>query len=192
MTDYAGIDYGLGKTNIDHKNGIRYGVIPLHSLHEWSWEEFEPYYGDPTCPECGNSVEESTYGKDYFCNYCYEINVIPVEDNIDDEEYKEEYCYWSDEVYPEEALGWFLDNGEYKAEQDDMGDIFILESPYFTYAQFCSPCAPGACYLNNPLNEAKDNNMCYCFGHDWFEGGKAPYPVYSVKTGKVVTPKVEE
>jgi len=29
-------------------------------------------------------------------------------------------------------------------------------------------------------------NACYCFGHDWFEDGKAPYPVYSVETGELV------
>jgi hypothetical protein len=31
----------------------------------------------------------------------------------------------------------------------------------------------------------------YCFGHDWFEGGKAPYPVFSVKTGELVLPEKE-
>lgn len=185
-TEYAGIDYGLGKTNIDIKKGIRYGVIPIHDLNEWAWEEFEGQYGDPCCPECGNTVEESCYGKDYFCNYCYEVNVIPPEDGSEDEEYKEKYCYWSEECYPEQALSWLLDNGEYLAEHGEDCDIFILKSPYYTHAQFCSPCAPGACYLRNPVDSDLDNNMCYCFGHDWFEDEKAPYPVYSVETGELV------
>ena len=80
--------------------------------------------------------------------------------------------------------GVVLDNEEYTAYQSqDDPDIFIIKSPYFTYAQYCSPCAPGAVYLMNPLSEKIDQNKGYCFGHDWFESGKAPYPVYDVKTG---------
>jgi hypothetical protein len=28
----------------------------------------------------------------------------------------------------------------------------------------------------------------YCLGHDWFEDGKAPYPVYRVDNGELVLP----
>lgn len=31
-TNYAGIDYGRGLTNIDPKNGIRYGIIGIHDV----------------------------------------------------------------------------------------------------------------------------------------------------------------
>ena len=31
-TDYVGIDYGLGRSNIDKATGIRYGVISQHSV----------------------------------------------------------------------------------------------------------------------------------------------------------------
>lgn len=31
-------------------------------------------------------------------------------------------------------------------------DLMILKSPFFTYAQFCSPCVPGACNLDSPLD----------------------------------------
>ena len=89
------------------------------------------------------------------------------------------------------------------------GDIFVIHSPYFTFAQFCSPCAPGACHLSNPLDMTEDeiahanckadisnpseflNNKCYCFGHEWFwdtDDERAPYPVYSVETGELVQP----
>jgi len=94
-----------------------------------------------------------------------------------------------DEELPDfcEPIGFVLDADGYRATCGDDGDIFILKSPYFTYAQFCSPCAPGACHLRNPLDEADENNRCYCFGHDWFEDGKAPYPVYRVDTREQVT-----
>lgn len=97
-----------------------------------------------------------------------------------------------------EPCGFTLDDGEYLARSDEQGDIFVLKSPYFTYAKFCSPCAPGAVYLTNPIQgpishhtqmtwgTPVGNNRGYCFGHDWFEDGKAPYTVYSVETGKEV------
>ncbi len=76
--------------------------------------------------------------------------------------------------------------GEYKATQSgDDSDIFILKSPYYTRAQFCSPCAPGACYLTNPC---EDGERAYCFGHDWFDDGKAPYPVFLVADDSEVLP----
>jgi hypothetical protein len=85
-----------------------------------------------------------------------------------------------------DAVSHYIDDDEYQAESDDYGDIFITKAPYYTYAQFCSPCAPGACHLENPLSEPDNDNKCYCFGHDWFEEGIAPYTVYDVKTSKVV------
>jgi len=69
------------------------------------------------------------------------------------------------------------------------GDIFVCKSPYFTYAQFCSPCAPGACYLRNPLEEPNEANKCYCLSGEWFSDDEPmPYPVYSIETGKLVQP----
>ena len=81
-----------------------------------------------------------------------------------------------------EPLGFVLDDGEYRAECGEDGDIFITKSPYYTLCQFCSPCAPGAGYVMNTVN---DGVKAYCFGHDFFDDGKAPYPVYSVKTNEL-------
>lgn len=169
-----GIDYGLGKTNIDLDSGIRYGVIHTNHLHEWIWESFEPYYGEPSCPSCEGTVEEVFYNtdeevedyvdKDFTCHYCKE-------------------SFYSDEVYPMEPYNWYIDDGKYVATLDEMGDVFITKSPYYTHAQFCSPCAPGACYLTNPTPEG---DRAYCFGPDFFEEGQCPYPVYSVETGELV------
>lgn len=89
-----------------------------------------------------------------------------------------------------EPVGWALDNWQYTATlgTDDQ-DIFITKSIYYTHAQFCSPCAPGAGYLLNPCEAGPKT---YCFGHDWFEGNKAPYPVYSVETGLIINPETRE
>ena len=79
-----GIDYGNGLTSVDFETGIRYGVIPMNSLHEWAWESVEADYGEPHCPKCGNKVsdysefpdteeEYTAYYQscsDYFCENC--------------------------------------------------------------------------------------------------------------------------
>ncbi len=94
-----------------------------------------------------------------------------------------------EDAFGDDVCEWIVDDGEYKATQGgDDSDVFILLSPYFTRAQFCSPCAPGACHLSNPT---EDGERAYCFGHDWFEDDVAPYPVYSVKTGELVAPPVK-
>ena len=111
---------------------------------------------------------EAYYGK------CYDCNEEIEECTCDDVEEKMEFA---------EPSSFYIDDGEYSAECSEDGDIFITKSPYYTECQFCSPCAPGAGYL---MNSVKGGVKAYCFGNDWFESGKAPYPVYSVKTGKLV------
>jgi len=119
-TQNAGIDYGMGLSNIDNDTGIRYGVISMHEVSD-AW------------------CEESEEGMVYACPYCGE--------EIED-----------------------IDT-----------DIFITKSPYYTLCNFCSPCAPGAGYI---MEQNKNGVKAYCFGHDWFDDGKAPYKVYNVKTDK--------
>ena len=171
-----GIDYGMGTTNIDRATGIRYGVIPAGDVCQAWADSSESDYGPPTCGACGNELTEADDTNDmevedeFYCDTC------------------ETWC-GSQDAYGDEPIAWTLDDGEYKATQrGDDTDIFILKSPYFTRAQFCSPCAPGACHLNHPT---EDGERAYCFGHDWFEDGKAPYPVYSVATGELI-PAPEE
>jgi hypothetical protein len=160
-TNYQGIDYGNGLTNLNPKTKIRFGVI--HQNHvPFFHEEATPYY-DGIELECGE------------CNHDYVIK-----DN--DSDCPECGANTNDDVDP---LAWAIDSEEIKAEcsQDDV-DIFVFESQYYTYAQFCSPCAPGACYLTSPLDFKNENNKT-CFGPTWFEG-KPPYPIYEVSTGRRV------
>jgi hypothetical protein len=163
-TTYAGIDYSLGRSN--RSGEFHYGVIPMNALHEWAWESFESDYGEPHCPKCGNEVKESTKGKDYWCKTCKKH-------------------LWSDQCFGDEPLGQELDDGEHQAFIDSHNDVMILASPYYTLAQYCSPCAPGAGYL---LNSCMTGVKTYCFGHDWFDGDRAPYVVFDCKTGQRVNP----
>jgi len=204
-TNYAGIDYGaLAGSNRDEKTGIHYGVIPANDIGESWFEASESNYGEPHCPECGNAVvgidheevpdfsepqsvsddgtEESVWeneGSDYACLSCHKT--------LDGED-----------CYGEEPISFYLNDGEYDAEQTyDDYDVFITSSPFYTRAQFCSPCAPGAGYLRNPCPTGPKT---YCFDPSWFypnaeeevtgtyDGRKTacPYPVYRVDTDECV------
>ncbi len=178
MTDYKGIDYSLGRSNFDKETGIHYGVISQNSVSQaWS-DSAEPIYGEPSCGVCGDKAEE------------FNADVFKDEEDWDDKgsEYMCTKCkrtFNSDDAYPDEPAGWeYKDEGYILTDCLD-NDIFVLKSPYFTYAQFCSPCVPGAGNLDTPV---EDGVKSYCLGHDWFDEGKAPYPVYSVETGELVQP----
>jgi hypothetical protein len=191
-----GIDYGLGQTNIDKETGIRFGVIHANEVCQaWS-DSSESEYGEPSCPKCGNEAvaSDAPIPED-------EIQEEGDEDKARDElgykslhgvcgDYACDSCrilFDGDEAYGCESIAFNLDDGEYKATQGgDDCDIFILKSPYYTRAEFCSPCAPGACYL---VNHTADGERAYCFGHDWFEDGVAPYPVFRVDDDSLVLPE---
>ncbi len=167
-TDYAGIDYGFGKTNIDLENHIRYGVIPANEVGQCWFDESEPVYVY-MCSECGHDIKE-----DLLSDECPECK-----HDFDHDEWNEI-----------EPMGFTLENDEYIMTQShDDTDIFIIKSKYFTYAQFCSPCAPGAGYLMSPLDFKQDINKTYCLDHSWFENGRAPYKVYDIETSEEIKPE---
>jgi hypothetical protein len=175
-----GIDYGMGATNIDKTTGIRFGVISSNEVCQaWS-DDSEAEYGEPSCPKCRNEAKDSTH--------------------IDTEDFEQLYSHGCDEyacenckltldssdVYGESPLGFTYSADGYEASQSgDDCDIFITKSPFYTRAQFCSPCAPGACYL---MNSCDNGERAYCFGHDWFENNKAPYRVWRVSDDTEVLP----
>lgn len=205
-TNYKGIDYGLGLSNIDNETGIRYGVINQNEVDQSWFDSSEAVYPENYfCPNCGNELieiaTEERDGTEYHCEHC---NAEYTDNDICDFEI--------------DPIGFVYNADGYICEQfADDTDIFITKSPYYTYCQFCSPCAPGAGYLMNYYDPMKDEKKVreqfvllkniaplaipeayksyaekagfpkvYCFGHDWFENGKAPYPVYSVETGELI------
>ena len=175
----AGIDYGMGLSNIDRATGIRYGCINQNTVSQAWCESSEPQYGPPACPECGAEVVEVDYDRmegwshyrkrggcdDYACENC-------------------EHTLSNDDVYGDEPIAWTVDDGEYQAEDCLDHAIIITKSPYYTYAPFCSPCVPGA----GDLDSAGEGVKAYCLGHDWFDEGVAPYPIYNVDNDEKVEP----
>jgi len=188
-----GIDYGMGKTNVDAKTGIRFGVINQNEVGQAWYESSEPVYGEPSCCECG----------------CFTTEDMPegIDDNSDDNfdcycpECERGICSDNEDMFPEYPECHVYDKEGILAHCGE-SDIWIEKSPYYTWCDFCSPCAPGAGYLtsNKSAQDIKDcsgdsedwgtSNDCkaYCLGHEWFEDNKAPYAVFSVETNKEVRP----
>ena len=158
----TGIDYGLGKTNIDTSNRIRFGVINQNEIGQSWYDDSEAEYGKPCCPHCDNELDKTEE---------YQLKDEPVLDKDENEIDDEYYCSsceigidgYNPDIYPDEPLCHYVINDEYKAHCSDY-DIFIEKSPYYTLCQYCSPCAPGA---GSIMNEG--SVKAYCFGHDWFE-----------------------
>lgn len=180
----SSIDYGMGRTNIDTKTNIRYGVISQHSLANWFYDEWDAQYGEPHCPKCGDSVADTSgHGDDDYEQYghgCADYVCHSCKHTLD-----------SADVFPDEPIGYELNDSEYQAIDCLDSDVMLIASPYYTYAPFCSPCVPGAGNLEDGLptgpltiRQAIDTLglvKAYCFGHDWFHSGKAPYRVFRVE-----------
>ncbi len=178
-----GIDYGRGLTNSDTATGTRYGVINQNEvLQAWA-DSSEADYGKPSwfmCPHCEEEYDINqrdsdpviNWGNDAPCRICGEVSTVDFDDFS-------------------EPIAFDYDGDGYICHQSaDDPDIFVIKSPYYTYAQFCSPCAPGAGYLMSPFKteiepgsaiaagsvgvyktaaEAAGFPRVYCFGHDWFD-----------------------
>lgn len=156
----AGIDYGgLTGSNRDAKTGIHYGVIAMQEVMQ-AWADSAEVIYIPHCPFCG---EELKIRKEYArCPKCRK-SLVNEETNGDCPDM--ELC--RDDGYKCTLFG-------------GSSDIFVEKSLYYTYCQFCSPCAPGAGYLMHPLSP-DEGIKTYCFSHEWFENNKTPYRVWLVK-----------
>jgi len=166
----AGIDYGYGVSNYDSKTGIHYGVIHHGEVGQAWYDDSEEYY-EVYCPYCGGYLKRGFDAK--RCPHCYK--------KIDSDH---------GDLDNTEPSAFYVRTSEYHAQQSQSDcDIFITKSPYYTLCAYCSPCAPGAGYLTE---QREDGIKAYCFGHEWFEEGKAPYTVYRVSDGKVIEAPTEE
>jgi hypothetical protein len=184
MSNYAGIDYGLGQSNINKETGIHYGVISQHT----------------PSPEAVDDVYHGPHSRDLaYENWVEHVKkavssaVLEAVDHLMLSSRAEELA----KHLSEEAEGWDWLGDSYNGDEADPlyehdgykivkcldYDLFVLKSPYYTHAQYCSPCVPGAGNLDHPCKEGPKS---YCLGHDWFEDGKAPYDVFDVISGAKV------
>lgn len=183
-TNYTGIDYGLGRANIDSKTGIRYGVISQHTPDQDAVQNIWQNCRDLSFEAFQDEAKLKLRGvlDEYFSDWKHDdkpsnldMAVQNAFESIEQELNDSYECDGSAEM--------LFERDGYKITTCLDSDLMILTSPYFTHAQFCSPCVPGAGNLDN---YCADGAKTYCLGHDWFEDNKAPYPVYSVETGEQV------
>lgn len=174
---YAGIDYSMGQSNIDTQTGIRYGVIRQHSVGA---EVMGDIASGPHSKDLGWEafVEEFKLNVRQFASPFMHASLV---DRF--VEYAADFD-WLGECYYPDALKFEYDDGKYLIRRCLDNDMVVIRSPYYTHAQFCSPCVPGACNLESPCD---DGPKTYCLGHDFFDG-RAPYRVFEVSTGNEVQP----
>lgn len=146
-----GIDYGMGRANIG-KHGVRYGVLPPSLAPDWLDSESETEYPpiEYDCPNCCHTITEETGDEYSECPACGE-----------DVRDRREATYDLDEPsgfnYTSEGVQLFKNGGD--------NDWWIFESPYVIRGSYCSPCAPGAIYING----GGDDNWAYCIPPEWFD-----------------------
>jgi len=148
---------------------IHFGVISQNAEHleDEFHEEIDEIY-EAHCPHCGHELDPDSPDYDIAwleeCPHC-EVEIDP------------------DDCYDDEPSSRVLRSGGYEGTVNSHGNLFLSLSKYYTNAQFCSPCYPGAGQLENPCEQGPKT---FCLGHEWFVDEKAPYPVYVVKTGKLL------
>lgn len=176
----AGIDWSMGMSNCDRRTGIRYGVISQHSLMpEAIHDAMEADYGDPACPECNGPVIDSSevnhpaLWRARTEHGCFDFACLACRKGFDSS-----WCY------SDEPIGHSYSGEGYELVDCLDSDVMVLKSPFYTHAQFCSPCVPGAGNLDSPM---PNGVRTFCLPHDWFEEGVAPYPVYRVSDDSEVT-----
>lgn len=180
-TNYPGIDYGLGQSNIDKATGIHYGMIAQNSVMP---EALEDVFNGR---DLGYEQEEQELKdklrhalSDYFSDHSWGDANKPTRLAQAVDSAFDALDGWSDNL---ESSGPYYYESEETLQTTDRGELWVFKSPFYTFAQFCSPCVPGAGNLDSPCETGPKT---YCLGHDWFDGGTAPYPVYSVATGELV------
>lgn len=211
-TTYPGIDYSRGISNCDLATGIRYGVISQNSVSPDAIEDIFTHGEDKAWERAKEEALREARMKARADAAAKGEDPDEAEEDVDE-----------DRISDELGMSWETSLGNYLYERDGYkltgcldNDLFVLRSPYYTFAQFCSPCVPGAANLDSPFEPATPLDTskpfpdlsafaglaeqyatlaadcgfprAYCLGHDWFDDGKAPYPVFSVETGKLVEP----
>jgi hypothetical protein len=194
-----GIDYGLGMANIDNATGIRYGVISPHSVNG---DALEDIYQNGTNLSYDAAIADA---KGQIANALRPVldsfGLLPYDyRNTDGKTPKaDDYLASVVETVWEEVsedFQWESDSDDthryerdgYVLETSSLG-IYVIRSPFYTFAAFCSPCAPGAGDLDTPRLTAESGVKTYCLGPDWFDSEHCtmPYTAFNVSDDTEIT-----
>jgi len=205
-TNYAGLDYsGPGSdVNRDKDTRIRYGIMSTHAVAPEALEDIYTHGTDVDYENYIAELKDKLRGvlSDYFSDVKLSGDDISALDAAVDgafEAVNDDLDYQNNNG----CTRMLYKADGYVLQTDSYGDLWVIKSPYFTYAQFASPCAPGACHLENPLegygmteekkSEKLAANKCYCLSGDWFDKeNPCPYDIYSVETGELAYDETTE
>ena len=175
--------------NYDEKTGIHHGVISPHSVMPEALDDicFGANITDPIYEESREEVSNKI--NEFF----KDLGFLPGDKEID---IRDEILEYHDDHYQGDDTGIYdYKDGNYTLHNsgDNFG-LFVIKSPYYTFCRQCSPCAPGAGNLDEPIekeeyekigdffcNYHKTALKTYCLDKSFFEGEKAPYRVYRVE-----------
>lgn len=167
--------------NIDPETGIHYGIIPKNDLLNCA-EEFFNEATDITYEELAEEIRAEINGTLDELFESLERQTIVSEElkqRIKDDAMEQIINEFNDD-YNDEVARLIYETDEYIIQGDnDDSDLFVIKSPYYTYAPRCSPCAPNAGYLRDANVNAEFKT--YCLGPEWFEDEKAQYPIWKVE-----------
>lgn len=185
-----GIDYGMGRTNIDMATGIRYGVISPHSLNPdavsdiYDQGENQTYQAavadakaaiacvlEPVLEDLGVLPYVGKYAPRDEDKAKRATAVAAVVDDVWEGIEQD----WNDQ-YTEEDDCYLYSRDGYVIQTSSLG-LYVIKSPFYTLTAYCSPCAPGAGNLDAPDAAGV---RTYCLGAEWFEAEQAPYAVFRV------------
>lgn len=179
-TDYAGIDYSRGQSNYDPETGIAYGIIAQNSVMPEALDDVMFNGEDLGFESFRQQVKEELQSAVTSVLGTYSSA------ECSDEEAQEIYDMFDEELGEGYSMGesgpWEYTEGNLTVRLDET-NLWVFKSAYYTKAQYCSPCMPGAGNLDT---SCEDGPKAYCLGADWFEDGKAPYPIYRVDNDELV------
>jgi len=193
-TTNPGTDYAIGTTsNRNLKTGLRFGVIScmelaphgldriFHNGTDLDWRDYQAEVKKSLASALGNHCRTSQI--EALTSEAFDAILDTLADGYEN---------------PNGTARTHYVTRDYDVLLTGDGDVFVQESPFYTYAQLCSPCAPGACHLRSYLDVGEMNdaiaeqmgivgNRCHCLGADWFNDDyPCPYPVYSRATGALI------
>lgn len=157
------------------KTGIHFGVIPKNDLFNCA-EEFFDNAKDMTYEGIIDEIHEAIQGlSDYIDEETINEMIGMAETNFGDR--YDGDC--AEQLY--ERDGYIIQSNA------DGCDLFVIKSPYYTYAPPCSPCAPGAGYLRDAVKNKNDQRglKTYCLSDNWFEEGQCPYEYWEVEDDNI-------
>ncbi len=195
-----GIDYGSGLTNINHATGIRFGVISPHSVAP---DSLQDVYDRGENQSYAASVKEAKDRITFVLREVFDgLGVLPYDyRNGTNTPKADAYLapivesVW-DDIEQDWNGNYEGDNDQYRFESDgyvietsSLG-LYVIQSPFYTYAAFCSPCCPGAGDLDSPRLTAESGVKTYCLGPDWFDNEDCtmPYTAFNVSDDSEVVP----